>query len=135
MAQLERYAKIGGRNPETLKTLARELSAAGRKKDAAVVLDKLNQIYPMDPDAHKELGDLWLAQGNAKGAAREFGAVLAKNPLDPAQAHYDLARAYLAENETEKANDECLSALEAAPAFRPAQKLLLELTNSQPSKK
>jgi tetratricopeptide (TPR) repeat protein len=135
MAQLEAYAKIGGRDPETLKTVAKMLDDAGRKKDAAAVLDKLNVIYPLDPDAHRTLGGLLLDAHNVKGAIREYGAVLAKNPLDPAQAHYDLARAYLADNQSDKANEECLSALEAAPGFRPAQKLLLELSNSQPPKK
>ena len=31
----------------------------------------------------------------------------------------------------EDAMNECLASLEAAPGFRPAQKLLLELSNSQ----
>jgi tetratricopeptide (TPR) repeat protein len=135
MAQLEAYAKIGGRSPETLKTLAKMLDDAGRKKDAAVVLDKLNVIYPMDPEAHRMLGGLLLDQHEVKGAIREYGAVVARNPLDPAQAHYDMARAYLADHQPDKANEECLSALEAAPGFRPAQKLLIELSNSQPPKK
>jgi tetratricopeptide (TPR) repeat protein len=135
MAQLEAYAKIGGRSPETLKTLAKMLDEAGRKKDAALALEKLNVIYPMDPDAHRMLGGLLLDQHNLKGAIREYGAVVARNPLDPAQAHYDLARAYLADHQSDKANEELLSALEAAPGFRPAQKLLLELSNSQPPKK
>ncbi len=135
MAQLEQYAKIGGRNPETLKTLAQELADGGRKKEAAAVLDKLNWIYPMDPEAHRRLGGLWMDLGNAKGAVREFGAVVARDPIDPAQAHYDLARALLADHQTDRANDECLTALEAAPGFRPAQKLLLELSDSQTQKR
>jgi tetratricopeptide (TPR) repeat protein len=135
MAQLEAYAKIGGRNPEALKTLAKYLDEAGRKKDAVAVLEKLNVIYPMDTDAHRTLGGLLLDQKDPKGAVREFNAVLAKNPLDQAQAHYDLARAYIADQQTEKANEECLTALEAAPGFRPAQKLLLELSKSQTVKK
>ena len=56
-------------------------------------MDRLNYIYPMDGEAHQELGGLWLEQGNAAGAVREFRAVVARNPIDPAQAHYDLARA------------------------------------------
>jgi tetratricopeptide (TPR) repeat protein len=84
----------------------------------------------MDEAAHRSLGSLWLVQNNPKGAIREFQAVLAKNPLDQAQAHFDLARAYQADHKPDKANDECLAALEAAPGFRPAQKLLLELSNS-----
>jgi tetratricopeptide (TPR) repeat protein len=133
-AQLEKYAKIGGRSPETLKLLAKQLEEAGRKKEAAAALDKLNLIYPLDMDAHRRLGAMWLEEGNNKGAIREFGSIAAKTPLDPAQAHFDLARAYLADHQTEKATEECLSALEAAPGFRPAQKLLLELSNSQPKK-
>jgi tetratricopeptide (TPR) repeat protein len=134
MAQLEQYARIGGRNPDTLQQLAKMLEEAGRKKEAVAVLNKLNLIYPLEANAHKELGSLLLDQGDTRGAVREFGAVVAKNPVDPAQAHYDLARAYIADHQPEKANEECLNSLEAAPGFRPAQKLLLELSNSQPKK-
>lgn len=134
LAQLEQYGKVGGRNPETLKLLSKLLEESGQKKEAARVLGNLNMIYPMDAEAHKRLGSLLLEQSNTKGAVREFGAVAAKNPVDPAQAYYDLARAYLADGQKEKAEEECLAALEAAPGFRPAQKLLVELTNSQPQK-
>ena len=130
LVELERYEKVGGRNPETLKNLAKQLEDAGRPKDAAAALDRINYIYPMDAAAHRSLGALWLVQDNPKGAIREFQAVLARNPLDQAQAHYDLARAYQANRQLSQANDECLAALEAAPGFRPAQKLLLELSNS-----
>lgn len=129
-AELERYSKIGGRDPESLKLLARQLEEAGRKKDAAEVLNRLNFIYPMDSGAHRSLGTLWLEQGNAPGAIREFRAVLAKNPIDIAQSHYDLARAYQANKQLDEAKDELLAALEAAPGFRPAQKLLLELSTT-----
>ena len=63
---------------------------------------------------------------------------MANKPIDPAQAHYDLARAYHLNKETEKAKDELLAALETAPGFRQAQKLLLELetgTQNTPAKK
>lgn len=130
IAELERYEKVGGRNPETLKQLSKQLEEAGRTAEAADALNRLNFIYPMDEAAHRSLGSLWIVQNNPKGAIREFQAVLAKNPLDQAQAHFDLARAYRANHQAEQAKDECLLALEAAPGFRPAQKLLLELSNS-----
>ena len=56
-----------------------------------------------------QLGELWLEQGNAAGAAREFAAELAHKPIDPAQAHFDLARALNAEHDTEKAKDRTFS--------------------------
>jgi tetratricopeptide (TPR) repeat protein len=129
--ELQRYEKIGGRNPETLKLLAKELEAAGRPKEAADALNRLNYIYPMDEAAHRQLGSLWIVQNNPQGAIREFQAVLAKKPMDQAQAHYDLARAFKANRQNKEATDECLASLEAAPGFRPAQKLLVELSNSQ----
>ena len=128
MAELERYVKIGGRNPETIKKLAKMLVEAGRKKDAADVLARLNYIYPLDNEAHQLLGSFWLEQGNASGAMREFRAVVAHNPIDPAEAHYDLARALNNNHQPDQAKDELFTALEAAPGYRPAQRLLLELT-------
>ena len=92
------------------------------------MLDRLNYIYPMDNEAHQQLGSLWLDLGNLKGAIREFSAVVAHQPLDPARAHYDLARAYHLDHNDAKAQDELLAALETAPGYRQAQKLLLELS-------
>ncbi len=126
--ELNRYAHIGGRNPTSLKLLAKELTDAGRKKEAADILDRLNFIYPVDGDLHHKLGELWLDQGNAAGAAREFRAELAYKPIDPAQAHYDLARAYNESHQSDKSRDELILALEIAPDFKPAQKLLLQLS-------
>ena len=129
-AELVRYEKIGGRDPESLKLLSKTLEEAGRTAEAADALNRLNFIYPMDAAAHRSLGGLWLVQGNVKGAIREFAAVVAHDPQDPAQAHFDLARAYHAAKQDEQAQEELLTALETAPGFRPAQKLLLELSTT-----
>jgi tetratricopeptide (TPR) repeat protein len=138
MAELQRYVKAGGRNPASIKQLAKLLEDSGNKKEAAAVLERLKYIYLMDMDQHQQLGALWFEQGNAKGAVQEFQAVAAYKPIDPARAHYDLARAYHLNHQDEKAKDELLSALEAAPGYRQAQKLLLELSSasaSQPTPK
>jgi tetratricopeptide (TPR) repeat protein len=127
MAELERYSKVGGRNPATLKQLATLESEAGRKKEAAAALERLNLIYLKDEDAHKKLGALYADLGNPNGAIREYQAVIAGAPIDPAGAHYELARALKSVHRTDEARDEVIAALEAAPGFKPAQKLLLEL--------
>jgi len=131
IAELERYMKIGGRNPDSLNQLASLLTAAGNRQEAAAVLDRTNYIYPMDDGTHIKLGNLWLDLKNAPGAIREFQAVVGHNPADPAQAHYDLARAYHLNHQDSLAMDELLASLEAAPGFRAAQKLLLELSGGQ----
>jgi len=131
MAELERYSKIGGRDPQTLKQLSELLLEQGRKKDAAAVLERLNLIYLADEEAHSRLGAISLDLGNAKVAAREYQAVLNLKPTDPAAAHLGLAVAYKMENRINDAREEVISSLEAAPGFKPAQKLLLELSGKE----
>ncbi len=131
MAELARYSRVGGRNPTTLKQLAELQVNAGQKKEAAATLERINLIYPKDEDLHKRLGALYLDLNNPTLAVREFTALLGMPPIDPAGAHYELARALKQANRTEEAKDEVLSALEAAPNFKPAQKLLLELNVKQ----
>ena len=129
--ELEHYAKVGGRSPDTLKKLATLLVEAGRPADAAAALDRLNYINPVDEDLHRRLGDLWFDQNNLSGAIREYQAVVAAKPVDPAAAHFNLARAYLRASRTDDAREQVMLSLEAAPGFRPAQKMLLELSQSE----
>jgi tetratricopeptide (TPR) repeat protein len=126
------FMKRGGRNPEALKKLASLQEEAGDKVAAAATLDRINYFYPVnDEDLHRHLGTLWFEQKNYPGALREFGAVVALQPLDQADAQYNLARAYLAEGERDKAEEHILASLEAAPGFRPAQQLLLQVEDSE----
>jgi tetratricopeptide (TPR) repeat protein len=125
--ELARYARAGGRNPETLKKLALLLEARGRRDEAIQTLERLNLIYPRDEELHRTLGFLLLARGDAQGAVRELRAALLMKPLDQAAAHYELARAYRAAGQNAAAQEEVLTSLEAAPGYKPAQKLLLEL--------
>jgi tetratricopeptide (TPR) repeat protein len=124
---LKLYELLGGEDPKTLEKLASLQVDLGHPQDAAATLDQLNFIYPEDEEMHRKLGELWLAQGNNAGAVREFGAVVAMKPLDTASAEYDLAKAYLAEGNKAKAEESVLASLEAAPGFKPALKMLLEI--------
>jgi len=124
----QRYAAVGGRKPDTLKKLALLQEQAGDKRAAAATLEKVNFIYPIKDDVmHKRLGEIYLGLANSPGAIREFRAWLAEKPNDRADANYHLARAYHAARQSDKAEEHLLEALEVAPGFRPAQKLLLEL--------
>jgi cellulose synthase operon protein C len=125
--QLEKYNDVGGRDPKLVEQLATLEEEAGQPQKAAAALNRLNYIYPEDQELHKRLGDLWLAQNNVPGAIREYQALLALKPLDQAASHYQLARAYRMADRLDQAREEVLLALEAAPGFKPAQKLLLEI--------
>ena len=128
------YEKMGGRNPGALKQLVSLEKDLGEPKEAAATLDRINYIYPVNEDLHRQLGDLWFAQNNYKGASREYGAVVAMHPLDKASAQFSLAQAYFADGQKDQAETNVLAALEAAPDFRPAQKLLLQIEDSEKGK-
>jgi tetratricopeptide (TPR) repeat protein len=131
-AVLTDYEKIGGEDPSILKKLASLEEDLGQPKEAAATLDRINYIYPVhDESLHRHLGDLWFAQANYPGAIREYTAVVALNPLDKAGAHFNLAQAYYKSGQRDKAEESVLAALEAAPGYRPAQKLLLEIEHPE----
>ena len=65
--ELLRYEKIGGRDPESLKLLAKTLEEAGRTAEAADALNRLNFIYPMDAAAHRSLGEPVAGAGQRQG--------------------------------------------------------------------
>ncbi len=131
MVTLTEYQKMGGQSPETLSQLASLQEELGHAKEAAATLDRINYIYPESEGLHRHLGELWLAQGNYAGAVREYTAVLALKPLDKASAEFELAQAYFAAGEKDKAEESVLLALETAPGFRPAQKLLLQIKSAE----
>jgi tetratricopeptide (TPR) repeat protein len=131
---LTEYETIGGRSPDALKELASLEQEMGNPKGAAASLERINYIYPMDEDLHRKLCDLWFDQNNPSADVRECNAVLAMHPLDQASAQFDVARAYFAAGQQDQARDHLLASLEAAPGYRPAQKLLLQLEDSQKGK-
>jgi cellulose synthase operon protein C len=134
MTTLAEYKKIGGESPETLTKLASLQEELGHTEEAAATLDRINYIYPEAEGLHRHLGQLWFSQGNFTGAVREYTAVLALKPLDKASAEFELAQAYFAAGEKDKAEESVLLALETAPGFRPAQKLLLQIKSTEADK-
>jgi tetratricopeptide (TPR) repeat protein len=128
LEQLEKYSAQGGRSSATIKKLATLEEEAGHKDKAAAALTRLNFIYPQDEELHRRLGDLLLAQNHVDGAIREYQAMLAMKPIDQAAAHYQLARALNMAKRTDEARDQIVLSLEAAPGYKPAQQLLLELS-------
>ncbi len=125
--ELDRYRRAGGKSPAALKQLASLLVELNRPRDAIRVLEQLLWIRPGDEELHARLGDLLLAEKQAPRATREFRALLAIPTRDVAGAHYRLARSYYQLQDREKTREHLLQALEAAPGYRPAQKLLLEI--------
>jgi tetratricopeptide (TPR) repeat protein len=128
---LSAYEHAGGQDPALLKHLADLEEHDGNKRGAVETLSRVNYIYPVnDAGLHRHLGDLLYDEKIYDQAAREYGATVASHPVDKAGAQFLLAKAYLAGGHKSEAEESVLAALEIAPGYAPAQKLLLELHQS-----
>ncbi|MDH3531962.1 MAG: tetratricopeptide repeat protein, partial [Gammaproteobacteria bacterium] len=130
LAALETFWQKGGYDPQALKKLAAGLTEAGRPDDAIAVMQSINYVDPLDQELHGMLGDLLLDSGRAAAALREFEVALALDPHDKATAWYRMARAHHQLGDTAATQETLLRALDIAPNFRPAQRLLLELAST-----
>jgi tetratricopeptide (TPR) repeat protein len=126
------FWRTGGYDPETLQKLAEWLNEADRTADAIGVLNTVNLVDPLDQAVHGKLGDLLMTAGRADEALREYTVALALDPHDKATAYYRLATAHNALGDRTASQDQLLMALDVAPNFRPAQRLLLELMRAEP---
>ncbi len=127
LALLEDWWKVAPRYADTGRTLAEMLVEKGRGDDAIPVLEGLMYVDPLGAKSHQMLGALYLESDRAEKAASEFQIALALNPPDPAGAHYLLAKSLAAQGNTGAARRQVLLALEIAPSYAEAQKLLLKL--------
>ena len=124
---LERFWRSGGYDPGPLKQLGEWLTDEGRTDLAIEVLQTVNLVDPLDEALHGQLGDLLLDANRAGEALTEFSVALALDPHDKAMAHYRMAQAHHALNDRQASQAQLLLALDVAPNYRPAQRLLLEL--------
>jgi tetratricopeptide (TPR) repeat protein len=125
---LAAYEHMGGQDPALLKRLATIEEQSGDTSGATETLIRINYVYPVnDTDLHHHLGDLLFDQQHYNQAAREYRSAIASNPVDKAGLNFLLARAYLAAGNKKEAEESILAALEIAPGYVAAQKLLLEL--------
>ncbi len=131
IAALQAWRKAGGWNPAGLRKLADLLLAGKRNNEAAEVLAALNWSDPLVPDDHDRLGRLLIEQNRAGEAVREYEVLLALQPLDTAAANFGMARALRLAGEEARAKRHLLQSLETAPNYRPAQRLLLEMTGER----
>jgi tetratricopeptide (TPR) repeat protein len=131
LATLLAWRKAGGWEPPATRKLGALLLAANRNTEATAVLASVNYVDPLTVDGHDRLGQLLLEQNRGADALREYKVLLALQPLDTAAANYGLARSYRQTGDNVRARRYLLESLDTAPNFRPAQKLLLEMTGDR----
>jgi tetratricopeptide (TPR) repeat protein len=102
-----------------------ELAAGKSVEDEDFALRLVTDLDPNDAGAHAVLGRRLMTKSDFAAALIEFEATLALKPLNPAEAHTDVAEALLKLGRREEARKEALAALKDAPTYARAQDLLL----------
>ncbi len=128
LAQLEKWIQVDGSSTEPLIKAAEIYSKSQDWMSLSRVLDLSVYIDPYDQAVQEKLGKASLESKNWDLAIAAYQTLVALNQTDPAEAHLDLAKAFMAAGDRKAAKTETLRSLEIAPAYRKAQKLLLELS-------
>jgi tetratricopeptide (TPR) repeat protein len=124
---LDAVVRIDSADVQSARELAKLLEPLGDAKRSEDAYRRVVGIDPFDRDAQTAYGRLALKRKDTDAAQRAFRAALATNPSDRAQAHVDLAEAYVTAGQLSEAKKEILAALEIAPSFERAQDLLLKV--------
>lgn len=104
----------------------------GDSAGARAPLERMLWISPYDVSVHVRLAQIATRSKDFATAIRERRAVVALDPSDALDAHYQLAKALSDSGDIAGARRELLGVLEQAPSFEKAQSLLLELKNRNP---
>jgi cellulose synthase operon protein C len=126
-AELQMHTLLNESDYASNVALAEMLEKLGDRRGAAAALERAIWISPYDPGVHVRLAEHLAAMGDKTKVVRERRAIVALDPVDRAEARYQLARALVDAGDRTAARREVILALEEAPSFERAQVLLLEL--------
>jgi tetratricopeptide (TPR) repeat protein len=126
-AELQAHTLLNDSDYASNIALADMLEQLGDRAGAAAALERAIWISPYEPAIHLRLAEHLAATGDRAKAVRERRAIVALDPVDRAEARYQLARALVEAGDRVSARREVILALEDAPSFERAQTLLLEL--------
>ncbi|MEC9080625.1 MAG: tetratricopeptide repeat protein [Verrucomicrobiota bacterium] len=131
LAVLEQWAAI---EDAATKLYGRLMEVQAQREDWVAVQRLAKRFFsanPLSPIAHRYMALSAQQTGNKTATIRPLKRLLLLDPADPVDLHFRLATA-LADTEPGEAKRHALQALEDAPRFRAAQKLLTRLAKPDP---
>ncbi|TWU38807.1 hypothetical protein Q31b_38850 [Novipirellula aureliae] len=135
--------KIVELSSDALPALRRLMEMAAEQENWTQVANYAQQVLsinPLMPTGHEQMAMAAEYLDRPADTVRSLRALGSMVPVDPAAVDYRLARAFAAMDQTDRAKHHVLRAIEEAPRYRDAYRLLLQLTekpsqpaNSQPA--
>jgi tetratricopeptide (TPR) repeat protein len=135
-AELANLQLLAEKDLEFVDLHARLIELSEARGDWAAVTNHaeiLMDINPVIALPHRALAKAGMALGQNDQAIAAYRKLLLLEPPDPAEVHFQLARLLHARGDSQsEARRQVLQALEEAPRFQDAQRLLLEITAESP---
>jgi tetratricopeptide (TPR) repeat protein len=128
-AEIATLAKLADLASDAVDAFERLTQLFAERKDWSKVVDyasRYTAVNPLNPEPHRLTAQAQEELKHRKEAIEAYSTLLALNPANPADVHFHLAR-LLHEDKNPSAKRHVLLALEEAPRFRAAQRLLLEI--------
>ena len=125
--QFARMVAINAENYPAQTELGLLRHRRGDTAGAIAALEAAVYIYPYDFGLHRRLAEYHAEFEDWPSVIRARRALLALEPVDLAEAHYQLAVAFERDGNRSSAREQILYALEIAPNYLRAQDLLLSL--------
>lgn len=122
------------RDGDALPAHLRLMELAEAREDWQAVADYAQcalAVNPLTPAPHRYLSKAAEKLGEREDAINAYRALVVLDPTDPAEQHFRLAKLLNENGQTMAARREVLMSLEAAPRFRAAHALLLELADRE----
>ena len=129
---LSRYVERTDDAKSALLRLIELQMRSGDWQAASKSVRRLLEVDPLLAQAQKARAAASEQLGDTDDAIKGLEAWLLMEPDDPAEAHFRLAKLLHAKNDSH-AKRHVLAALESAPRFRAAQRLLLKIVRDQPA--
>ena len=126
---LAKYAAIDDETSDTYLRLMELDAASGNWQEVMLNAQRYLAVNPLVPTPYRYLVQTVDHTGEIREGISACRALLELDPPDPAEAHYRLAK-FLHEAGDPAARRQVLQALEEAPRYRDALKLLLEINKS-----
>ena len=130
-AVLARWAELDADAADTFMRLAEMAASTGDWQVAKTNAERYLAVNPLVALPHRQLAQANEALGQKEEALRAWTTLLRLDPPDPAEAHFRVA-VLMDEKRNPDAKRHLLRALEEAPRFREAHRLLLQMNAREP---